>query len=192
MKTAPCLYFYILESIFPLGRFFFFCHQGFQSLTCLKECMYRSRAFAEVALSLSSQASPRGKRTSWMRQNHDLDQKQRKELRLRWKDVSGSQRSLLDIETRREWTPAWPLEQLTSRLWLSGRLCAEDDRAVTAPHRANWLAATRSGFPNPQGLTGGLEAAFHLNFTHYVRRVRIKKSDYIFLLSNSISQKVGR
>lgn len=109
-------------------------------------------------LSLSLQALPRGTGTSWMRQNHDLDQKQRKGLRLRLKDVSGSQRSLLDIETRKEWTPVWPLEQMTSRLWLSDRFCVEDGRAATAPHRANWLVVTRSGFPDPQGLTEEPEA----------------------------------
>lgn len=143
----------------------------------MKECMHWSCAFAEGELSLSSQASPRGKRTSWMRPDHDPDPKRRKALRLRLKDVSGSQRSLLDIEPRKEWTPAWAREQLTSRLWLSGRLCAEDDRAVAVQHRGNWLAETRSGFPNPQGLTGGLDP----NFSPYVRRVRIKKPGSIFL-----------
>lgn len=74
-----------------------------------------------------------------------------KGLRLRCKGISGSQRSLLDIETRKGWTPAWRLEQLSSRLWLSGRLCAEDGRAVTAPHRANWLAANAIWVPKPTG-----------------------------------------
>lgn len=69
----------------------------------MKERVHGSSASAGVELSPSSQASPRGERSSWMRQNHDLDQKQRKRgLRLRLKDVSGSQRSLLDIEARKE------------------------------------------------------------------------------------------
>lgn len=68
----------------------------------MKECMHWGCAFAEGELSLRSQASPGGKSTSWMRPNHDLDPKRRKELRLRLKDVSDSQRSLLDIEPRKE------------------------------------------------------------------------------------------
>lgn len=59
-----------------------------------------------------------------------------------------------DKDTRKEWTPAWPLELQTSRLWLTDRLWAEDGDAVTAPHQANWLVETGSVFLTPRGLIG--------------------------------------
>lgn len=132
-----------------------FCHQGFQSLMCMKACMHWSCAFDyhwAYRLYLGAQGPAGGGRImTWIRNRERGSGCGRK-------NVSGSHRSLSDIETSKEWTPVWPLEQLTSRLWLSDRLCVEDGRAVAAPHRANWLVVTRSGSPNPQGLTEELGA----------------------------------
>lgn len=130
-------------------------HQGFQSLMCMKARMHWSCAFDyhwAYRLYLGAQGPAGGGRImTWIRNRERGSGCGRK-------NVSGSHRSLSDIETSKEWTPIWPLEQLTSRLWLSDRLCVEDGRAVTAPQRANWLGVTRSGFPNPQGLTEELGA----------------------------------
>lgn len=106
-------------------------------------------------LSLSLQALPGGTGTSWRRQNHDLDQKQRKGLRL-W-------------QKERIWQPQKPFrhrnqQRMNSRLTTG----AADQQTVTEwqtlcwrwprSHGANWLVVTRSGFPNPQGLTEELGA----------------------------------
>lgn len=74
------------------------------------------------------------------------------------KGVSGSRRNIQTKTPEKEWTPAWPLELQTSRLWLTDRLWVEDGDAVTAPHQANWLAQTGSVFPTPWGLSEELAA----------------------------------
>lgn len=113
--------------------------------------------------------TPWGRRNNWTDgvtgspQNHSPGSETEKEA-LTQTEVFRVERSVWqsgkhsDKDTRKEWTPAWPLKLQTSRLWLTDRLWAEDGVAVTAPHQANWLAKTGSVFPTPWGLNEELPA----------------------------------
>lgn len=135
---------------------------------CAWMCVFHL-AFAQAELSPGLQALPRGRKSSWANDVTSsaitaLDRKQRKKtvpgtdwgfrvVRSVWQSEKHS-----DKDTRKEWTPARPLERQTSRLWLTDRLWAEDGEAVTAPHQANWLTETGSVVPTPWGRSEELTA----------------------------------
>lgn len=146
----------------------------------MKECMHWGRAFIEVELSVSFQALPRGKRTSWMRQNHDLDQKQRKGSGSGWKTYLAAKEAFQTQKPEKNELPpdhwrSWPADCD----WVTDFVLKMATQSLRHTEPTGSLKHDLV-FQTHGDLLKSLKLPLHLNFTHYVGRVTIKKSDYIF------------